>query len=353
MFCNQCGAKLADGVKFCPECGAPIANAAPSVSAKEDNAVNYRSAVAQPPVQPQPHPAPSYGAAQPQPQARSASPAYGAAQPGGYAPPQGQAAAVPQAQPNGYAQGQPGYSQPQGQLGYSQPQGQPGYPYAGQAPSYGAKPKKSRAGVIVLAALLVLALLVGVLIFVFIKLRYEEPPLPALTEPAVTEEAVTEAAATEAASAPATTEAAPGITEKATEAASASASNDTALSDAEATEAMERLTGYWNTDDGTQFIGVTRLEGGLYYFTAGYWYSEPTLIGYLMQPVRGDLSGTVTMRLYYEGFEGETYSIPSLDEEVTFDLSEAFDGTLTWSCAGLRQTLRFAGNTMEEAMPPM
>ena len=43
-------------------------------------------------------------------------------------------------------------------------------------------------------------------------------------------------------------------------------------------QALDKLAGCWNTADDTQFVCVTKMEGGLYYLTAGYWYSEADLM---------------------------------------------------------------------------
>ena len=348
MFCNQCGAKLADGVKFCNECGAPVAGAAAqSVPVKEDNAVNsYRPAAPQQtPVQTaQPQPRPQARPAAPQP---TAAPVYGAAQPGAYTPPQGQSRTVPpQGQPNGYPP--PGYPQPQPQPGYPQPQ-QGAYGYGNQAP-YAAPPKKkSHAALIVVLAILGVIVLLAVALVVFLKLRYEEPPLPPLTEPTtVVTEADTEPEDK--------TDPTKADTTKAAETTEAPTAGGVyaPLTDAQVKAALEKTVGYWNSADQTRFIGITRMDGGIYYFTTGYWYAEMDLVGYLRKPVTGDPDGIVSMHLYYEGYESaETgYSMPSVDTDVLFDLSNAASGVIRCDLSGSWEEYRFGGDTMDEAMPP-
>lgn len=364
MFCNQCGAKLADGVKFCTECGAPIAKAAAPSAVKEDNPVNdYRSAAPQqPPVQaaqpapprpavPQSAASPSYGAAQPQPRPQ----AQPQGQPG-YTPPQGQPVPIPpQGQPNGRVQPQPGYPQPQ--PGYAQPQ-QGTYGYGNPAP-YAAPPKKkSHAALIVVFAILGVIVLLIVALVVFLKLRYEEPPLPPLTEPTtvVTEtETTTEEAAGTTEAVAETTKPAAQTTKPAAETTGTPAAGLYApLTDEQVKAALEKTVGYWNSTDQTEFISVTRMDGGIYYFTTGYWYSEMDLVGYLRKPVTGDPDGIVSVHMYYEGYVSEEtgYSMPSVDTDVLFDLSRAADGVIRCNISGAWEEYRFGGDTMDEAMPP-
>ena len=369
MFCNQCGAKLPDGVKFCTVCGAPIAGAAaPSAPVKEDNAVNYRPVAPQPtptqtaqpaaPQQPvkaaQPQSAaPVYGAAQPQPQPQArpvaqqpaAAPVYGAAQQGAYTPPQGQSRTVPpQGQPNGYAQ--PGYPQPQ--PGYAQPQ-QGAYGYGSQPP-YAAPPKKkSHAALIVVLAILGVIVLLAVALVVFLKLRYEEPPLPPLTEPTtVVTQAETEPEDE--------TDATKADTTKAAETTEATTAGGiyTPLTDAQAKAAVEKTVGYWNSADQKRFIGISRMDGGIYYFTYAYWYSEVDLVGYLRVPVTGDPNGIVSIHLYYEGYESEEtgYSMPAVDTDVLFDLSKAAENVIRCNISGVWEDFSYGGATMDAAMPP-
>lgn len=48
VFCNNCGAQVADGVKFCPSCGAPVApaQAAPQQPAQQAAQDDFSSKVA-------------------------------------------------------------------------------------------------------------------------------------------------------------------------------------------------------------------------------------------------------------------------------------------------------------------
>ena len=305
MYCSHCGAKLADDAKFCNECGAKLASpaspAVPSVSP------------ATPPVSP------------------SAPPASVAAQTGfpqgSYPPPQG-----------GYPQGQPGYPAPRA--------AQPSYPYAGQPAAV--PPKKKHTALIVVLVLLALIPVALVLLFVLLRLRYEEPPLPVpdltTVEAFVSETAEPPADATTVIASPSGETTAPAATD---------APQDAALSDAQARQALERLCGFWNNEDNTQFIGISQVDGGGFYFTSGYWYSEADLVGYLQGPATGDPAGKITLRLYYEGYESENFSMPAQDGEIVFDLSQADASVLTWEYGGFSQQMHFAGDTMEQALPPM
>lgn len=367
MFCKNCGAQIEDGARFCNECGAAIAPAetmVPPAAEREDNELNAAppaNTPVQPPVSPaQPTAAPVYGAAQtgyPQPQPGNP-PVQG--QPGGYpqqpgyAPQQPQPGNPPrQGQPGGYPQSpQPGYA-PQAQPnGY--PQQQAAYPYPAQAaPNGGAKQKKSHAAVIILAVLLALVILVGVLFFVFIKLREEEPPLPALTtepiETEITSEEDTDPATTDAA------ETTAAVTEPGETTVPATQPANGELTDAQAKEVLEKLTGYWNSDDDTIVLSVTREEGGKYFFSLGYWYSEIVMKGWLQQPIKGDPYGEVYVWLYFEGegSEEEYMYIPAQNGAMLFDLSDREGSRLRWKNGDKWEDFYFAGNTAEEAMPPM
>ncbi len=301
MYCSHCGAKLADDAKFCNECGAKLASpASPPVPS---------ASPATPPVSP------------------AAPPVSAAAQTGfpqgSYPPPQG-----------GYPQGQPGYPAP----GAAQP-----YPYAGQA----APPKKKHTALIVILVLLALIPIAFILLFVMLRLRYEEPPLPVpeatTVEAFVSETAEPSADATTAVASPSGETTAPAVTD---------APQDAALSDAQARQVLERLCGFWNNEDNTQFIQISQVDGG-FYFTSGYWYSEADMVGYLQGPVTGDPTGKITLRLYYEGYESDSYPMPAQDGEIVFDLSLADAYILTWEYGGFSQQVHFAGDTMEQALPPI
>lgn len=360
MYCNNCGAKLTDGAKFCNACGTPVPQAAaPAAGDREDNAIGSRPAGtpsrpvnAAPSAVPSPAPVNGAAAPQPQPRPQPAAPAYGAAQQGAYAPPQGQSRTVPpQGQPNGYAQPRPGYPQPQPQPGYTPPQ-QGIYGYGNQPP-YAAPPKKkSHAALIVVLAILGVIVLLAVALVVFLKLRYEEPPLPPLTEPTTV---VTEAE-TEPGDEADTTKAAAQTTEPAadTTKASAAASLDTPLTAAQAKAAVEKTVGYWNSADQRQFISISRMDGGIYYFSYAYWYSEVDLVGYLRMPATGDPDGIVSIHLFYEGYESDEtgYSMPAVDTDVLFDLSKAADGMIRCDISGAWEDFSYGGATMDEAMPP-
>lgn len=292
MYCSNCGAKLADNAKFCTECGAKI-----------------DAPVQQPAV--------------PSPSERQTVSAAG----------------TPAPQP---AQG----GDPK--QGYVPPAGQNPYPYAGRPSCAQGQPKKRRTGLIAVLVLLALIPLTVILLVVALRLRHEEPPLPPLTEPAVTETVSGEEAVPTSSETPAETD----PTEPAPAAEPTSAA-DAALSDAQAAKALDKLTGYWNTADDTQFVSVTKMEGGLYYLTAGYWYSEAHLMGYLRAPVKGDPDGEITLTLYFEGIDSEEYDFPPLNDPISFDLSQIADGRLTWSFGGDSETVTYAGASMEEAIPPL
>ena len=336
MYCNNCGAKLTDGAKFCNACGAPVPQtAAPAAGfEREDQPVN-----ASRPAAPQ---QPSAGAAQTATPQQA--PVYGAAQQGAYAPPQGQPGYAPQQGSYPYPQPQqPGYPQPG--PGYPQPQ-QGAYGYCNQAVNPVPPKKKSHAALIAVFVILGVIVLLAVALVLFLKLRYEEPPLPPLTEPAVTETVdsdETEPASTKAAE--------PETTKKAED--TTAAPKDTTLSDAQAAQALDKLAGCWNTADDTQFVCVTKMEGGLYYLTAGYWYSEADLMGYLRAPVKGNPDGEITLTLYFEGVDSEFYSYPPLNDPISFDLSQIGSGKLTWTFGGESKAVTYAGATMEEAIPPL
>ena len=84
-------------------------------------------------------------------------------------------------------------------------------------------------------------------------------------------------------------------------------------------------------------------------------YSEyqGKVMGYLRAPVKGDPDGEITLTLYFEGIDSEGYSFPSLNDPISFDLSQIADGMLTWSFGGASQSVTYAGATMEEAIPPL
>ena len=320
MFCKNCGAALADGARFCGECGSPV-DAVPAGASidREDNPI-ISGSPAHPPVQPsagKPVPPPAYGVSAP-----------------GY---------PPQAQPGVYAQPAPGAVPAQGQPGFVPPQGTP-YVYPGQVPS-AAKPKKKHTAVIVLAALLALAVLCGVLFFVVGKLREEKPPLPIPTEHNETEIATGDASdpsSTEAESAPASAD-------------PTTAPADDAFTDEQANALLRRLQGVWNSADDTMLISISPEEDGSCFFALGYWFSEYVLKGYLRQPIKGDPDGIVSVWLFYEGEDGGDFfsDIPSMDEAISFDLSDYENGVLRWNNGEHWIDFYYGGATMDEAMPEM
>lgn len=263
MYCSKCGAKAADDAKFCNECGAKLGSPA--------------SPVTPPPAAVQ----------------------TGSPQQGSYPPPQ-----------SGNPQGQPVYPGP----GAAQP-----YPYAGQPAAV--PPKKKHTALIVILILLALIPIAFILLFVLLKLRYEEPPLP-VPEATVAEELEIE-----------------------TEPTTADAAEDL----------LQKLVGVWSADEGGMLIRVTREENGEYLFMVGYWYSEFFLKGYLQPPVTGDPAGEASVRLRFEG-EGtpEEYSyFPPLDEAAEFDFAQLAEKRLRWKYDGQWYSFHYAGATLEEAQPPI
>ena len=170
MFCLKCGAELPDGVKFCTNCGAPTAQSIPAAppaapAPPEQPTQGFAPAApsyqqTQPPQTP-PYPTQQYPGQNPYQMPRQGQ--YQVPQAPQYQQPQNQQA--PQYQQPQYQQApqyqQPQYQQPQ----YQQPQYQqaPQGRYQPQPP----KAKKSKKGLVIgiIAALLVVALVVGGVLF--------------------------------------------------------------------------------------------------------------------------------------------------------------------------------------------
>ena len=369
MYCNHCGTKLEDGARFCPECGAPVSQDAPAQPVKEDSpiAASVGAAGAYPPsAQPTADPgptAPPQGACPTAPMgAQGAYPGPAAPQ-GAYPPPSGTVYGAYPPPPQGNANAPAGMPTP------AQPPmstAQSPYPYSGQGSSAGGAPQKKKRGPLI-AALVILGVILAavILLVVFFKLRYEEPPLPALTEAtsvAEPEAAITDADTTGSDAAGTTTTETTTAGPEQPSATAAPTENDgethaavlnVLLTDEQTQAVKEKTVGFWNSPDKKTFIGVTRMDQGLYYFQHGYWYSEADYVGYLQQPAKGDPDGTVSVHLYFEGFEsGETgYSMPSIDADILFDFSRLDEGVLWWNFSGEWEDFTYGGATMEEAMP--
>lgn len=359
MYCNQCGARLEEGAKFCSECGAVIAQAAApggQGAAGPQDAYPPQQGAYVPPQQGA-RPVQQQVSGQPQrtfdPPQGTYAPQQGAYVPSqqGARPAQQQALGQPQrtsGQPQRTYPSQPGaYPPPQGARPVQQAPGRPqgAYPYSGQAANAGAavKPKKKHTGLIV--ALVIFGLLVASFIglMIMVALRHEEPPLNELSQ--------TETEKVTVAEAETTTE--PAGEEEEETSADPDSDRNMLLTDAQAKAVMEKTVGFWSSPDLKRFIGVSRMEGGLYYFTTGNWYSEMDVVGYLQQPVNGDPDGVVSVHLYFEGYEGEDgYVIPAADTDMLFDMSGAADGVIKWNLYGEWEEYRYAGATMDEAIPP-
>ena len=128
---------------------------------------------------------------------------------------------------------------------------------------------------------------------------------------------------------------------------------NTELSEAEGKEALERMVGCWNSGDNATFICISRKEDGGYHFTHGRWYSDFGIIGDLIAPFRGDPQGQISIRLFYESDDASGESlVPSVDEDLTFDLSRLADKQLRERSDSDWETFYYAGATMDEAIPP-
>lgn len=292
MFCRECGANLPEGVKFCPECGAKNDGNAPQTPVRMDDTVPIGNA-----------PAPAY---QPAPAAAAAA----------------------------------------------------------------APPKKKRAAIIVSVIAIVLVLAVIVLFIVFRRV----PPGPVPAEPTGAGQSQEEtavsgthaetkaAAKTETAAGIETTagqttqtqpETTPSESTTVETTAETAAPQDEKLSEEQFGALMGKMTGYWNNDDNTVVLSITREDDGRYILKLGYWFSEIVLMGYLQQPAEGDPDGVVSVWMYYEGYDSDTYSMPSQDGAEKFDLSGIGDGILRWHNNGAWHEYRYAGATSEEAQPPI
>ena len=127
---------------------------------------------------------------------------------------------------------------------------------------------------------------------------------------------------------------------------------DGTMSDAEAEAVFEKLTGCWNTADGSRFFCVQKQADGRYLLTVGNWFSEADLFAYLQSPVRGDPNGEVSVHLFYapEG-DGGGMNYGGLDTDVRADLTKANNGTVLWLFESGWESFRYAGATMDEATP--
>ena len=370
MYCRNCGAKLDDGAKFCTECGTGTApeTAAPTTE-KEDRPLT----TGENGFVPSGGAAPGGTAANtPGSDARTAQqtepPMPGNTQGAYVSPAPGNGPGPTQPSIPGTAQG--GYPPPA--PGQTPPSARPAAgPYAAQAPVAGAPQKKKPGPLAVVLIILGALLVVVVLLFVFFTVirKTPTPTGPVLTEPTqVTAAAETDTekdAATTAAEPTAAGQTAAETTTAGQEqpATAAPADNgagthaavkDTPLTDAQIKELKEKTVGFWNSADKKTFIGVTRMDQGLYYFMHGYWYSEADLVGYLQQPAKGDLGSTVSIHLFFEGFESEEtgYSMPDVDTDVLFDFSRLDENVIGWNINGEWEDFTYGGATMEEAMPP-
>ena len=160
MFCEKCGSKMPDGVRFCVNCGAPMAipNAAPQ---PQTPAQPQADPQAQAPVQPQANPQ-AQAPIQPQLAPQSQTPVQPQANPQAQAPYGGQ----PQFNQQAPYGGQPQFNQ---QAPYGgQPQFNQQAPYGGQ-PQYGQQPQmtaapqktKHKGGVIALIIVMILCVVGG------------------------------------------------------------------------------------------------------------------------------------------------------------------------------------------------
>ena len=346
MYCRNCGAKIPDGSKFCSECGTLTAPETP------------RQEPAQPdPIKINRRPATGGGYSMP-----TGGGAYaggntykpaGGAYPGGNNP-----APVPDydsrtvlldVSPAAYrneweANPSPGPGKNVGSTPYpAQPAGpaQYGDPYGRQTPPRREPQKAKRSPlVVVLIVLGVLLVVVAALVIIF-----------TMNDNDSTNQTITSGTDTVAEVGASTT--ADQTSTQQGQSVDTTASQNAFLTDAQAQSVMEKTVGFWTSDDNKRFIGVTRMDGGLYYFTSGYWYSEADLVGYLQQPMTGDPNGTVSVHLYFEGYVSEEtgFSMPSVDDDMQFDLSDVDADVIKWNFYGEWVTFRYGGKTMEEAMP--
>lgn len=118
--------------------------------------------------------------------------------------------------------------------------------------------------------------------------------------------------------------------------------------------ALHKAAGCWNSGDEKRFVCISHTEEG-WRFAEGFWYSDDGITGYLTAPVRGDPAGILTVRLFSQGYESELsgMSLPRIDEDIQLDLSDVADGTLRVKLSGQWNTYYYAGETMDDAMPPM
>lgn len=340
MYCSNCGAKIADGSRFCRECGAVTApeTANPEPVKMNRNPMNYGN---------------------------SSMPSGGAYPGGAY--PGGNSAPGPdydsrtvlldvdpavfrndwETSPSSVPGNKPGATpypvQPAGAAQY-------GNPYGGRPPVAGRPQKKKRNPVVVM--LIVLGVLLAAMAVMFVIFKVVNSDSTDQNTISETDTIVENAAATaeqttvgEAQSVSATASADNG--------SGTNAGQNNLLTDAQAQAVKEKTVGFWNSEDKRRFIGVTRMDDGLYYFTAGFWYSEADLVGYLQQPITGDSKGTVSMHLFFEGYVSEEtgYSMPSIDDDMQFDLSRTDEGVIRWKFYGDWMEFHYGGLTMEEAMP--
>ena len=69
--------------------------------------------------------------------------------------------------------------------------------------------------------------------------------------------------------------------------------------------------------------------------------------------ITGDPEGMVSIHLHFDGYESTDtgYSMPSVDDDMQFDLSHADEGVIGWNFYGDWTRFDYGGKTMEEAMP--
>lgn len=235
---------------------------------------------------------------------------------------------------------------------------------APSAAAAAAPPKKKRTGLIVLIVILVAVIAVAVLFAIF-KLNPKNPHVVENTQAGQSQEASAEAATTAKTETAAGTETTAGQTTQTQPetthsesttvetTAETTAPQDETLSEEQFGALMGKMTGYWNNDDNTVVLSITREDDGRYILKLGYWFSEIVLMGYLQQPAEGDPDGVVSVWMYYEGYDSDTYSMPSQDGAEKFDLSGIGDGILRWHNNGAWHEYRYAGATSEEAQPPI
>ena len=126
---------------------------------------------------------------------------------------------------------------------------------------------------------------------------------------------------------------------------------DTVLDNAQIPAVLEKLKGYWNTQDGKRFFAVEQ-DPEAYRILVGPWYSTVDYVAFCTAPVRGDLNSLISIHLYYPGSDGEI-PLPAIDGEILLDVSEIENGRLVWSNGGVWEECVYAGATADDAMPPL